>query len=162
MTQKLRQNKHARKYGLCSAAIALATVASLGAAGSAKAEMTRSAADYPDPAKEITYSRWRTEDNGARQYLHKLKEFLVPYLEELEKQAKVPGPQGPAGPQGEKGDKGDQGPAGPQGEKGDKGDQGPAGPQGPKGDKGDRGENGHNGFNGQNGPEGRGQDGQGG
>lgn len=104
MTHTLKQSKRARKYGLGSAAIVLATVASLGTAGSAKAEEAKKLEQLPDPAKKIRYT-W-TGDWEARKYLNELHEFLQSYLGDLEKQAKEPGPQGPKGEKGEKGDKG--------------------------------------------------------
>ncbi|HEL0016856.1 TPA: collagen-like protein, partial [Streptococcus equi subsp. zooepidemicus] len=106
MTHTLKQSKRARKYGLGSAAIVLATVASLGTAGSAKAD-AKTLNDYPDPTDKIKYSAWITKDQEVRKYLHDLRDFMKSYLKDLEEKAKTPGPQGPKGEKGEKGDKGD-------------------------------------------------------
>lgn len=56
MRYTLNKNKRARNYGLCSAAIALAAVASLGTAGSAKAEEAAQLKDLPNPTDRIEYS----------------------------------------------------------------------------------------------------------
>ncbi|WP_237699436.1 collagen-like protein [Streptococcus equi] len=139
MRYTLNKNKRARNYGLCSAAIALAAVASLGTAGSAKAEEAAQLKDLPNPTDRIEYSVWDTNDYKAREYLGDLYDFLKSYLGGLEKQAKTPGPQGPAGPKGEKGEKGDTGPMGPQGLKGEDGKDGAPGEKGEKGDPGIQG-----------------------
>ncbi|HEL0165594.1 TPA: collagen-like protein, partial [Streptococcus equi subsp. zooepidemicus] len=115
MRYTLNKNKRARNYGLCSAAIALAAVASLGTAGSAKAEEAKTLDQLPNPEEQILYNYWDTNDQKAREYLGDLYGFLKSYLGELEKKAKEPGP---AGPKGEKGEKGDPGIQGPKGEKG--------------------------------------------
>ncbi|HEL1334799.1 TPA: LPXTG cell wall anchor domain-containing protein [Streptococcus equi subsp. zooepidemicus] len=156
MTHTLKQSKRARKYGLGSAAIVLATVASLGTAGSAKAD-AKTLNDYPDPTDKIKYSAWITKDQEVRKYLHELRDFMKSYLKDLEEKAKTPGPQGEKGAPGEKGEqgpkgeKGDQGIQGPQGEAGPMGPQGPAGPKGEKGDQGMQDQQGHMGHKGEQG-----------
>ncbi|HEL0000746.1 TPA: collagen-like protein, partial [Streptococcus equi subsp. zooepidemicus] len=125
MRYTLNKNKRARNYGLCSAA-----VASLGTAGSAKAEEAKTLDQLPNPEEQILYNYWDTNDQKAREYLGDLYGFLKSYLGELEKKAKEPGP---AGPKGEKGEKGDPGIQGPKGEKGDQGQKGEKGDQGQKG-----------------------------
>ncbi|HEK9998591.1 TPA: collagen-like protein, partial [Streptococcus equi subsp. zooepidemicus] len=129
--------KTIRKYSVCSAAIALATMASLGTAGNARAEDYTRLESYPDPAELI---RDGLGDGEVRVYLHTLRQFMQTYLQNLELQAKKagqPGPVGPAGPRGERGEAGPQGPVGPRGETGP---AGPAGPIGPKGEAGPQGE----------------------
>ncbi|WP_231197840.1 hypothetical protein [Streptococcus equi] len=73
--------KTIRKYSVCSAAIALATMASLGTAGNARAEH-KELKDYPDPTHRI--SSKTLGDNEVRKYLHELRDFLKGYLKELE------------------------------------------------------------------------------
>lgn len=84
----LNKNKRARNYGLCSAAIALAAVASLGTAGSAKAEEAKTLDQLPNPEEQILYNYWDTNDQKAREYLGDLYGFLKSYLGELEKKLK--------------------------------------------------------------------------
>ncbi|HEK9208893.1 TPA: collagen-like protein, partial [Streptococcus equi subsp. equi] len=146
--------KTIRKYSVCSAAIALATMASLGTAGNARAEDYTRLESYPDPAELI---RDGLGDGEVRVYLHTLRQFMQTYLQNLELQAKKGGPQGPVGPAGPRGERGEQGPVGPMGPRGDKGETGETGPkgeQGPAGPKGDRGERGEKGEQGQRGEKG--------
>lgn len=89
--------------------------------------------------------------------LAKLIVGLQAQINELKKQAAIPGPVGPAGPQGAQGPAGANGTNGSNGAKGDtgatgatgapgaqgpKGDTGATGATGPKGDKGDTGDSG--------------------
>ncbi|HEL0024983.1 TPA: collagen-like protein, partial [Streptococcus equi subsp. zooepidemicus] len=169
MTNKTKRTKLMRRYGICSAVVALTALASLGAAGNAQAEEDLGLAKYPDPRKEIKANNG-FQDYEARKYLHTLKSFFESYLKGLEQQAKKGGPQGPegpAGPRGErgepgpKGDKGDPGVPGPQGPEGQRGEQGPAGPAGAPGEAGPKGDKGEPGKQGPTGPQGpRGEKGE--
>lgn len=127
MMNKIKHTKLMRRYGVCSLAVTLAAVASLGTAGNVRAE-PKKLTDYPDPAKTINWRKLGDEE--VRKYLHTLKGFFESYLENLEQRANQPGPVGPAGPRGERGEVGPQGP---------KGDQGLQGDQGPRGEKGEQG-----------------------
>ncbi|HEL1096948.1 TPA: collagen-like protein, partial [Streptococcus equi subsp. zooepidemicus] len=138
--------KTIRKYSVCSAAIALATMASLGTAGNARAEDYTRLESYPDPAELI---RDGLGDSEVRVYLHTLRQFMQTYLQNLELQAKKGGPQGPVGPAGPRGERGEAGPKGDRGERGEKGEQGQRGEKGEQGQRGEKGEKGEKGQRGE-------------
>jgi hypothetical protein len=84
--------------------------------------------------------------------LAKLILGLQAQINELKKQAAIPGPAGPAGVKGDTGATGATGAIGAAGAKGDKGDTGSIGPAGPAGQKGDTGATGAAGATGATGP----------
>ncbi|HFR5304379.1 TPA: cell surface protein, partial [Streptococcus equi subsp. zooepidemicus] len=141
--------KTIRKYSVCSAAIVLATMASLGTAGNVRAEANLK--DYPNVQSGIPYKYGTVQDFGVRKYLGELEKFFKDYLAVLEQQAKQGGPAGPMGPAGPRGE---TGPRGPKGDRGETGPAGPAGPIGPKGEAGQPGEPGPQGEPGKQGPTG--------
>src|SRR3712207_4597327 len=112
-SKERKMKKTIRKYSVCSAAIVLATMASLGTAGNVRAEDYTQLESYPDPAELIEDG---LGDHEVRHYLHTLRRFMQTYLQNLEQEAKKGGPAGPMGPAGPRGERGEMGPRGPKGE----------------------------------------------
>ncbi|HEK9571100.1 TPA: cell surface protein, partial [Streptococcus equi subsp. equi] len=103
-----RKKKLIYRYGVCSAAVILAALASLGTCKEAKA-----LSGPPGYPLTRDFSRNFLEENTAK-YLDQLREHLQHRFSELEsltrKLEKEGGTRGPAGPPG---------PAGPKGERGE-------------------------------------------
>lgn len=162
MTTKLKCTRVMRQYGICSAALALATLASLGVASTAQAE----APEYPKTSEFSWYPRpYETLQDDVEKFLNRLKAHLEYRLQEFEnRQTELetreqesigqPGPVGPKGQRGDIGPRGPMGPKGPVGEDGRDGQPGPSGPVGPKGPTGDQGIKGPKGDRGAQGPRG--------
>ncbi|MFP9085353.1 LPXTG cell wall anchor domain-containing protein [Streptococcus equi] len=162
MTTKLKCTRVMRQYGICSAALALATLASLGVASTAQAE----APEYPKTSEFSWYPRpYETLQDDVEKFLNRLKAHLEYRLQEFEnRQTELetreqesigqPGPVGPKGQRGDIGPRGPMGPKGPVGEDGRDGQPGPSGPVGPKGPTGDQGIKGPKGERGAQGPRG--------
>ncbi|MFP9226275.1 collagen-like protein [Streptococcus equi subsp. zooepidemicus] len=162
MTTKEKQTKLMRRYGICSAALALAILASLGTASTAQAE----APEYPKTSEFSWYPRpYETLQDDVEKFLNRLKIHLEYRLQEFEsRQTQLetreresigqPGPVGPKGQRGDIGPRGPMGPKGPVGEDGRDGQPGPSGPVGPKGPTGDQGIKGPKGDRGAQGPRG--------
>lgn len=70
MMNKIKHTKLMRRYGVCSLAVTLAAVASLGTAGNVRAE-PKKLTDYPAPAKTINWRKLGDEE--VRKYLHTLE-----------------------------------------------------------------------------------------
>lgn len=162
MTNKTKRTGLVRKYGACSAAIALAALASLGAGKAVKANQ-QAASAYPKSDKyfQETYEGTVIYDEKIKEYFDALEKYLTSRLSGIDKKVEeaaqkpgIPGPMGPAGPQGPKGDKGDPGAPGERGPAGPKGDTGEAGPRGEQGPAGQAGERGPKGDTGAPGPKG--------
>lgn len=159
MTTKLKCTRVMRQYGICSAALALATLASLGVASTAQAE----APEYPKTSEFSWYPRpYETLQDDVEKFLNRLKAHLEYRLQEFEnRQTELetreqesigqPGPVGPKGQRGDIGPRGPMGPKGPVGEDGRDGQPGPSGPVGPKGPTGDQGLRGDQGAKGERG-----------
>lgn len=137
MTTKLKCTRVMRQYGICSAALALATLASLGVASTAQAE----APEYPKTSEFSWYPRpYETLQDDVEKFLNRLKAHLEYRLQEFEnrqteletREQESIGQPGPVGPKGPTGDQGIKGP------KGERGAQGPRGDQGAKGERGGR------------------------
>ncbi|HEK9704877.1 TPA: collagen-like protein, partial [Streptococcus equi subsp. equi] len=183
MRNKKTSIRLVQKYGICSAVVALATIASLGIGNDVRAE------DFTYPSmynqgyffqqfikKEIlnpgsgSSSDWETSthyNNGRMlenvlRYLWRVEQFLKKSTGQSEQLYKlyekdslgIPGPQGPMGPAGPQGLRGERGPVGERGPIGPQGPEGKPGQQGPKGDTGPQGEPGQQGPKGDIGPQG--------
>ncbi|HEL1282081.1 TPA: collagen-like protein, partial [Streptococcus equi subsp. zooepidemicus] len=183
MKNKKTSIRLVQKYGICSAVVALATIASLGGAGNVKAEdftypsmynqgyffqkfikneiLKPGSGSSSDWETSTHYNNGRMLENVLR-YLWRVEQFLKKSTGQSEQLYKlyekdslgIPGPQGPMGPAGPQGLKGEQGPVGPAGPRGERGPQGAPGQQGPKGDTGPQGAPGQQGPKGDTGPQG--------
>ncbi|HEK9570561.1 TPA: collagen-like protein, partial [Streptococcus equi subsp. equi] len=120
MTNKTKRTGLVRKYGACSAAIALAALASLGAGKAVKADQP-AALKYPEPRDYFLHTREGDViyDEDIKRYFEDLEAYLTARLggidKKVEEAAQKPGIPGPTGPQGPKGDKGDPGAPGERG-----------------------------------------------
>ncbi|HEL0624307.1 TPA: LPXTG cell wall anchor domain-containing protein [Streptococcus equi subsp. zooepidemicus] len=153
MRSKKTSIRLVQKYGICSAVVALATIASLGTAGAVHAE----APEYPKTTEfSMGVQPYSVFRKGFETYAEKLKKHLEYRLTEFQKRQEEleergqqsSGKPGPVGPKGQTGDAGPRGPVGPKGEKGEDGrdgQPGPKGPIGPKGQTGDQGQKGERG-----------------
>ncbi|HEL0016483.1 LPXTG cell wall anchor domain-containing protein [Streptococcus equi] len=177
MRNKKTSVRLVQKYGICSAVVALATIASLGGAGNVKAEdftypsmynqgyffqkfikneiLKPGSGSSSDWETSTHYNNGRMLENVLR-YLWRVEQFLKKSTGQSEQLYKlyekdslgIPGQQGP------KGDTGPQCEPGLPGPKGDTGPQCEPGQQGPKGDTGPQGEPGQQGPKGDTGPQG--------
>ncbi|HEK9984477.1 TPA: collagen-like protein, partial [Streptococcus equi subsp. zooepidemicus] len=180
MRNKKTSIRLVQKYGICSAVVALATIASLGGAGNVKAEdftypsmynqgyffqkfikneiLKPGSGSSSDWETSTHYNNGRMLENVLR-YLWRVEQFLKKSTGQSEQLYKlyekdslgIPGPQGPMGPTGPQGLKGEQGPVGPAGPRGERG---PQGAQGPRGERGPAGKDGEAGKPGERGPAG--------
>ncbi|HEL0621198.1 TPA: collagen-like protein, partial [Streptococcus equi subsp. zooepidemicus] len=168
MRNKKTSIRLVQKYGICSAVVALATIASLGGAGNVKAEdftypsmynqgyffqkfikneiLKPGSGSSSDWETSTHYNNGRMLENVLR-YLWRVEQFLKKSTGQSEQLYKlyekdslgIPGPQGPMGPAGPRGERGPQGAQGLRGERGPVGERGPIGPQGPEGKPGQQG-----------------------
>ncbi|HEL1087688.1 TPA: collagen-like protein, partial [Streptococcus equi subsp. zooepidemicus] len=182
MRNKKTSVRLVQKYGICSAVVALATIASLGTV-TGKADEKYPTMDNPayffkrfiDHEKrapgEATWKDWESYSSynhgtmiaNILRYLWHVEKFLTPstgksnLLYQLYESDSLRGPQGPMGPAGPRGERGPQGAQGLRGERGPVGERGPIGPQGPEGapgQQGPKGDTGPQGEPGQPGPKG--------
>ncbi|HEL0119089.1 TPA: collagen-like protein, partial [Streptococcus equi subsp. zooepidemicus] len=182
MRSKKTSIRLVQKYGICSAVVALATIASLGTV-TGKADEKYPTMDNPayffkrfiDHEKrapgEATWKDWESYSSynhgtmiaNILRYLWHVEKFLTPstgksnLLYQLYESDSLRGPQGPMGPAGPRGERGPQGAQGLRGERGPVGERGPIGPQGPEGkpgQQGPKGDTGPQGEPGQQGPKG--------
>ncbi|HEL0028062.1 TPA: collagen-like protein, partial [Streptococcus equi subsp. zooepidemicus] len=176
MRNKKTSVRLVQKYGICSAVVALATIASLGTV-TGKADEKYPTMDNPayffkrfiDHEKrapgEATWKDWESYSSynhgtmiaNILRYLWHVEKFLTPstgksnllyQLYESDSLRGPQGPMGPAGPRGERGPAGKDGEAGKPGERGPAGERGPVGPQGPEGKPGEPGPQGEQGLQG--------------
>ncbi|HEL0666078.1 TPA: collagen-like protein, partial [Streptococcus equi subsp. zooepidemicus] len=162
MRSKKTSIRLVQKYGICSAVVALATIASLGTAGAVHAE----APEYPKTTEfSMGVQPYSVFRKGFETYAEKLKKHLEYRLTEFQKRQEEleergqqssgkPGPVGPKGQTGDQGQKGERGDQGQKGERGDQGQKGERGDQGQKGERGDQGQKGERGDQGQKGERG--------
>ncbi|HEL0031818.1 TPA: collagen-like protein, partial [Streptococcus equi subsp. zooepidemicus] len=179
MRNKKTSVRLVQKYGICSAVVALATIASLGTV-TGKADEKYPTMDNPayffkrfiDHEKrapgEATWKDWESYSSynhgtmiaNILRYLWHVEKFLTPstgksnLLYQLYESDSLRGPQGPMGPAGPQGLRGERGPVGERGPIGPQGPEGKPGQQGPKGDTGPQGEPGQQGPKGDIGPQG--------
>ncbi|HEL0324309.1 TPA: collagen-like protein, partial [Streptococcus equi subsp. zooepidemicus] len=183
MRNKKTSIRLVQKYGICSAVVALATIASLGGAGNVKAEdftypsmynqgyffqkfikneiLKPGSGSSSDWETSTHYNNGRMLENVLR-YLWRVEQFLKKSTGQSEQLYKlyekdslgIPGPQGPMGPAGPRGERGPQGAQGLRGERGPVGERGPIGPQGPEGKPGQQGPKGDTGPQGEPGQQG--------
>ncbi|HEK9992872.1 TPA: LPXTG cell wall anchor domain-containing protein [Streptococcus equi subsp. zooepidemicus] len=130
MRSKKTSIRLVQKYGICSAVVVLATIASLGTAGAVHAE----APEYPKTTEfSMGVQPYSVFRKGFETYAEKLKKHLEYRLTEFQKRQEEleergqqsSGKPGPVGPKGQTGDQGQKGERGDQGQKGERGDQRP-------------------------------------